>query len=53
MFVRSKRLRLDTWTESDAVFKVTQNTFDIMWHRLPDALGFEFLDDKLVRYMWI
>ena len=30
---------LDTLTESDAVFKVTQNTFNIMWQRLPDALG--------------
>ena len=29
---------VDTLTESGAVFKVVQNTFDIMWRRLPDAL---------------
>ena len=28
---------VDTFTESDAGFKVTQNTFDKMWRRLPVA----------------
>ena len=32
-------IEVDTLTESDAVFKVTQDTFHRMWHRLPSALG--------------
>ena len=31
--------QVDTLTESGAVFKVAQSTFNIMWRRLPDALG--------------
>ncbi len=30
--------KVDTLTESGAVFKEAQNTFDKMWRRLPDAL---------------
>ena len=33
------RLVSDTLTESGAVFKVAQNNFYKIWHRLPYALG--------------
>ena len=32
--------QLDTLTECGTVFKVTQNTFDKMWRRLPVALEY-------------
>ena len=33
-------VQIDTWTECDAGFKETQNTFDKMWRRLPGALEY-------------
>ena len=38
---------LNILTESGAVFKVAQNPFNKMWHRLPVALGVKLLEDKL------
>ena len=44
----NENISLDTLTESGAVFKVAQNTFNKMWHaRLPVALGVKSLEDNV------
>ena len=43
---------LDTLTENDADFKVTQNTFNKMWGRLSVVLGLSYFKDYACLYCY-